>query len=177
MTDFPILPATAGDGPAIESLLDDAFGLDRRLKTSYRLREREEPAEGLSFVARAGDGSLAGAVSLWHLRIGPHGAPALLLGPLAVSPRHQSKGLGLKLMDKGISEARARGHGLIILVGDAPYYAKMGFVQVPEGQMLMPGPVDPRRLLALELKPGALAAARGLILSPSRFSGSRATSR
>lgn len=173
MTAFAIEPVAPGDAAPIEAMLDASFGPGRRTKTSYRLREREAPVPGLSFVAR-GQGKLLGAISFWHLRIGPEGARALLLGPLAVDPAHQGLGIGLALMQQGIAAAKAQGHELILLVGDAPYYAKVGFSPVPEGQLLMPGPVDARRLLALELVPGSLAKARGLILPPHRFSGPRA---
>jgi predicted N-acetyltransferase YhbS len=168
MTSFVIEPQKPGDAAFIEAMLDASFGIGRRVKTSYRLREREEAAEGLSFVARDPSGLLVGAISFWHLRIGPDRAAALLLGPLAVHPDHQAQGIGLALMKQGLAVAKGQGHGLIILVGDAPYYARVGFQPVPEGQMLMPGPVDLRRLLALELKPGMLAGAHGLILPPHR---------
>lgn len=168
MTSFVIEPQQPGDAAAIEAMLDASFGVGRRVKTSYRLREREEAASGLSFVARDPSGVLVGAISFWHLRIGRDRVPALLLGPLAVHPDHQAQGIGLALMRQGLDVAKARGHGLVILVGDAPYYARVGFVPVPVGQMLMPGPVDARRLLALEFKPGMLAGAHGLILPPHR---------
>lgn len=168
MTSFVIEPQKLGDAAFIEAMLDASFGIGRRVKTSYRLREREEAAEGLSFVTRDAAGVLVGAISFWHLRIGRDRVPALLLGPLAVHPDHQGQGIGLALMKHGLDAARAMGHGLVILVGDAPYYARVGFEPVPQGQMMMPGPVDLRRLLALELKPGQLAAAHGLILPPHR---------
>ena len=168
MTSFHIEPQKPGDAPLIEAMLDASFGIGRRVKTSYRLREREEAADGLSFVARDAAGVLVGAISFWHLRIGRDRFSALLLGPLAVHPDHQKLGIGLGLMKHGLATAKAQGHGLVILVGDAPYYARVGFLPVPEGQMIMPGPVDLRRLLALELTPGALAGAHGLILPPLR---------
>ena len=164
-------PQLATDAPAIEALLDLSFGLGRKSKTSYRLRERSQPADGLSLVVRDGELGLSGALSFWPLKIGAGGARALLLGPLAVHPQRQNLGVGLALMKAGIAKAAARGHRLMILVGDAPYYARVGFNQVPEGRLLLPGPVDPLRLLALELEPGALSGARGLVLSPARFNG------
>jgi len=131
------------------------FGLSRRAKTSYRLREGESPASGLSFVALGDDGKLIGAVSFWHLFIGDVGTPALLLGPLAVSPALQGKGVGRALMHHGLDLARNMGHRLVVLVGDEPYYARVGFAKLPEGRLILPGPVDPVRLLYLELQPGA----------------------
>ena len=92
-------------------------------------------------------------------------------GPLAVHPQRQNLGIGLALMRRGIGIAKAQGHRLMILVGDAPYYARVGFAQIPEGRLIMPGPVEPKRLLALELAPDALAGVEGLVLSPARFNG------
>lgn len=165
-----IEPVKDSDQPAIEAILDRAFGLGRRTKTSYRFREGEEAVDGLSFVALAESGDVVGAISFWHLRIGEVGVPALLLGPLAVEPDLQGKGIGLRLMQHGLAEARAAGHGLVILVGDLPYYSRVGFSKVPDGQLDFPGPVDTDRLLCLELVHGALAHCSGLVVSPRRFS-------
>ena len=172
---FSISPESPGDSAEIEALLDHCFGVGRRTKTTYRLREGETPVSSLCHVARSRCGRLVGANSFWDLRIGDEGAPALLLGPLAVAPDLQNKGIGRALMHRGIEEARGLGHKLIILVGDEPYYGRVGFQQVPPGQLLLPGPVDPARLLFLELEPGALEAVQGLVLGPRRFSGLRDT--
>jgi predicted N-acetyltransferase YhbS len=56
----------------------------------------------------------------------------------------------------------------VILVGDMPYYARSGFVPVPPGQIVLPGPVDPARLLALELAPSALAGVKGVVKGYAR---------
>ena len=67
-------------------------------------------------------------------------------------------------MVKSLDAARKAGHRLVLLVGDAPYYERLGFRAVPQGQLIMPGPVDPERLLCCELRDGALAAAKGKIM-------------
>jgi predicted N-acetyltransferase YhbS len=160
---------SSSDVPHIEALLDLAFGLDRHTKTSYRLREGNRPVPGLSFVARDPDLGVVGAISFWPLKIGRSGADALLLGPLAVHPERQNIGIGRALMRKGLGKATALGHRLVILVGDEPYYSRVGFSRVPEGRLVMPGPVDSHRLLYLELVPGALARVHGLVLPPHRY--------
>ena len=166
---FPVENTKATDQPLIEQLLDIAFGIDRRTKTSYRLREGSTPAEGLSLVVRDADVGVAGSISFWPLAIGQVGTPALLLGPLVVHPKRQNLGVGLTLMQEGLARAKAQGHKLVILVGDAPYYARVGFQKLPEGQLLLPGPVDPQRFLYVELVPGTLALTHGLVLPPHRF--------
>ena len=88
---------------------------------------------------------------------------AALLGPVAVDPEHRRLGLGTKLMNEALAAARAGGTALVILVGDHPYYGRFGFKVVPAGQIVFPGPVNPMRVLACELKDGAVADYRGLI--------------
>jgi predicted N-acetyltransferase YhbS len=170
---FAITTACDADSAEIEALLDACFGLARRTKTTYRLREGEHPVA--AHVARDPFGRLVGANSFWDLKIGEAGVPALLLGPLAVAPDLQGQGIGRALMRHGIAESRKVGHRLMLLVGDEPYYGRVGFRQVSPGKLLLPGPVDPARLLFLELVPGALEAAGGLVLGPRRFNGLRDT--
>jgi predicted N-acetyltransferase YhbS len=158
--------ALSADQPLIETMLDHAFGLSRRTKTSYRLREGSTPVPGLSLVVRDEELGLGGAISFWPIVAG--GFPSLLLGPLVVHWQRQNRGIGLALMREGLRRAQAEGHALVILVGDAPYYARVGFQKIPEGHLAMPGPVDADRFLFLELRAGALGAAKGLILPPHR---------
>jgi predicted N-acetyltransferase YhbS len=154
------------DAQAREHFLDRAYGPARFTKCSARLREDRLPAQGLSFVATEG-GRIIGTVRLWNVSAGP-GRPALLLGPLAVSPEHQSKGIGGKLMRHAIAAARMRGHGAILLIGDAAYYERFGFSAEKAGSLWMPGRYEQSRLLALELLPGALNGALGLIGATGR---------
>lgn len=159
------------DAAAVELLLDVSFGIDRRIKSSYRLREGNHPVPGLSMVIRDAELGLAGTISFWPLRIGPDGAAALLLGPLAVHPERQNLGIGLALMRQGLARATAMGHRLVLLVGDEPYYGRAGFRKLPPGLIGMPGPVNADRFLYLELVPGALAGIAGMALPPYRFAG------
>jgi predicted N-acetyltransferase YhbS len=168
-TTFLVENTKTADQPLIEQLLDIAFGIDRRVKTSYRLREGSVPAEGLSLVVRDADVGVAGAISFWPLVIGKAGTPALLLGPLVVHPERQNIGVGLALMQEGLARAKARGHKFVILVGDAPYYARVGFQKLPVSKLILPGPVNPERFLYVELVQGALSETRGLVLPPHRF--------
>lgn len=149
------------DVVAREILLDACFGPARSLKTSERLREGRLPAEGLSLTAEH-DGRVVGTVRLWHVSAGL-GRPALLLGPLAVDPALQGYGLGSSLMRASIARACARGHGALILVGDAPYYARFGFSGDLVAGLAMPGPFERERLLGLNLRRGALDGAVGIL--------------
>lgn len=166
---FNISESLPEDQSEIEHLLDLSFGISRRTKTSYRLREGNHPIDGLSLVIRDDRIGIAGAISFWPLRIGAEGMPALLLGPLAVHPERQNLGIGLALMREGLARAKALGHKLAILVGDEPYYARVGFRKLPEDLLIMPGPTDHARLLYLEMAPGVLEGVSGLVLPPHRF--------
>lgn len=154
-------PVEAG---AREALLDLALGKRRRRKTSERLRENRLPADGLSFAAKLGNGRIIGTLRLWHIAAGD-GRAALLLGPLAVHPSYQKRGVGSALMRTALERAAALGHRAVVLVGDEAYYRRFGFSKKLTEQLRMPGPFDRDRLLALELAPGALAGARGLIVA------------
>jgi predicted N-acetyltransferase YhbS len=173
---FSLVPCAPGDHDGIEHLLDLCFGLGRRTKTSYRLREGERAMPGLSFLARTDQLPIAGAISYWRVFVGERAVPALLLGPLAVHPDLQGQGVGLALMQHTLALAKARGERLVILVGDEPYYARVGFRRLPAGRLVMPGHVDPHRFLYLELVDGALDGVEGLVLSPRRLRQKRRAS-
>ncbi len=169
---FVIAEETPADVVARENLLDRAMGQDRRKKSSEKLRRGRLPAEGLALVARDSDGHVIGTVRLWNVEAGvsASGTPveALLLGPLAVDSAHEGKGIGGALMRAAIAEAHARGHGAILLVGDAPYYERFGFFADKTQHLVMPGPFARDRFLALELKPGWLAGAAGMLVASGR---------
>jgi len=130
-------------------------------KTAYRIREGVDHLLDLSFTARVGT-LLVGSLWLTAIRIGE--AKALLLGPLTVEPPFRSRGIGKKLIDRALAEARAKGHRLVVLVGDESYYGRCGFKRVPGRTIEMPGPVDPARLLVCELVEGAREGVSGPVL-------------
>jgi predicted N-acetyltransferase YhbS len=161
---FAIRAERASDVAAREALLDVCFGLNRHLRTCQRLRDGRTPAEGLAFSAVRQDGEkcrLVGTLRLWHVSAGD--VPALVLGPLAVDPSCREFGVGAALMRQALAAAEAAGHGAVILLGDAPYYARFGFSARKTGELSLPGPFERDRLLALELREGTLEGARGMI--------------
>jgi len=157
-----VRPQTSGHAKAVEALLDLAFGPGRFAKASYRLREGVDAIDTLSFVAEYTDEAqqrLAGSIRYWPVQIGPNAegsiTDALLLGPIAVAPDMQGKGAGVALMEASLAAASEQGHALVLLVGDLPYYERVGFSKVPAGQITMPQPFDPERLLWRALLPAA----------------------
>jgi len=166
--EFPVLadlslniqPETPEDDPAIEKLSERTFGPGRFARSAYRLREGVEHRRELSYTARIGT-LLVGSVRLTPITIG--GTKALLLGPLTVEPPFRSRGVGRALMEASIKAAKDDGAKLILLVGDEPYYGRMGFAKVAPGRVKLPGPVDPDRVLIAEIAPGAFEGVEGAV--------------
>jgi predicted N-acetyltransferase YhbS len=171
---FAIRAERASDVVAREALLDACFGDNRHTRTCQRLRDGRAPAEGLALSA-VRQGRLVGTVRLWHVSVG--GVPALMLGPLAVDDSCRSLGLGAALMDHALAVAKARGHGAMILLGDAPYYARFGFTADKTGELSLPGPFERDRLLGFELRQGALDGAWGMIAATGAFAPKARASR
>lgn len=162
MTDLnlTISPETPNDALPIERLHERTFGPGRFVLSAYRLREHVDHIDALSFTARIGT-LLVGSVRLLPVMIGD--TPALLLGPLTVEPPFRARGVGRALLDRALTDAKAQGHRLIVLVGDEPYYGRVGFKAIPKGRVTMPGPVDYSRLLVAELVEGAFEGVSGPI--------------
>jgi predicted N-acetyltransferase YhbS len=157
---FAIRAERSSDVAAREALLDACFGDNRHTRTCQRLRDGRAPAEGLALSATV-RGRLVGTVRLWHVSAG--GIPALMLGPLAVEDSSRKLGAGAALMVHALAAAKARGHRAVILLGDAPYYARFGFSAAKTGELSLPGPFERDRLLGLELADGVLDGAWGMI--------------
>ncbi len=158
---FAIRAERTSDVTAREALLDACFGDNRHARTCQRLRDGRAPAEGLAFSAVM-RGRLVGTVRLWHVSAG--GIPALVLGTLAVASAYRKLGVGAALMDHALAAARARGHRAVLLLGDAPYYARFGFSAEKARELALSGAFERERLLGLELEEGALDGAWGIIV-------------
>lgn len=160
-----IRPVGADDAAAITELHKAAFGPGRFARTAYRIREGTPFATPHCRVAFLGR-RLVAALRFTSITVGGRG-DALLLGPIAVDPADRGKGHGQALIAKSLADAAAAGVRLVLLVGDMPYYGRFGFKPVTPGQILLSGPVNPARLLALELQEGVLAEYRGLVAAAS----------
>ena len=155
-----ILPESGDDAQSIERLHERTFGPGRYARAAYRIREGVTHNLDLSFTARIGT-LLVGSVRLSPIHIGE--TPALLLGPLTVEPPFRDRGIGLSLIERALQEAKAKGHKLVVLVGDESYYQRCGFQRITKGMVTMPGPVDPQRLLVAELSDAAFDGVSGPI--------------
>ncbi|MFC4271198.1 GNAT family N-acetyltransferase [Sneathiella chungangensis] len=175
-----IIHERPGDAPLIEPLLDRCFGPDRFKKTAYEVRKNIEPLPELSFVTLEGE-RLVATIRYWPITIGGR-TPALLLGPIAVEPELQGKGIGVALIRKSLTVAEDLGHRLIVLVGDPEYYGQFGFRNAAVLGFQLPGPVEERRFLVKECGEGALEQVTGTIAGATldtefagRIAGARET--
>lgn len=155
------------DGPAIEDLLDAAFGRDRLSRPSYRLRERVAPISGLGFVARD-ENRLVATLRFWPVVIGD-AAPALLLGPLAVDAAYRHRAIASSLIARGLEDATNNGHRMVAAVGDLGLFGRFGFIAAAPLGLVMPGLADAGRLLVMALAPGALDSFTGAAARGTRF--------
>ncbi|WP_417841224.1 GNAT family N-acetyltransferase [Terasakiella sp.] len=149
------------DEEKVFALVARALGENWTTKSSHQLRIGRDPVKDLSLVAFLKD-ELVGTVRLWDIQAGNAG-DALLLGPLAVEPRLHGLGLGKAMLLKVIDLAGKAGYGAIVLVGDGPYYERVGFSAKPTWLMRMPGRYDQNRLLGYELIEGYLSGKDGVI--------------
>lgn len=157
-----ILHERPDDAALIDALLDSAFGPGRTAKTVYKLREGVPHDPALAFVALE-DGQLRGSIRYWPILLGEARVPSVMLGPLAVDPAYKGQGYGKALMRHSLAQAASLGHRSVILVGDPEYYNPFGFTREKTLGLKLPGPVDERRFLGLELVPGALEGVSGMI--------------
>jgi predicted N-acetyltransferase YhbS len=157
-------PLLVHETPAMEAavthLIDRVFGPGRFAKSSERLREGNTLLPDCSFVALR-DSEPVGCCRMWPVTIG--GEPVAFLGPLAVDPDERSAGLGQALVESAVEAARAAGWRAVLLVGDGPYFGRVGFTNAHTAGVVMPGPVDQRRVLLLPLTAAGDEGLAGLV--------------
>ncbi len=163
MSDIAYRPERPDDGPLIEALIDRAFGPGRHAKAADRLREGNTLIADLSMTAWEGD-RLAGSVRMWPVRIG--GEPVVFLGPIAVEAELRKHRIGQTLVERACEASARAGWRAVLLVGDAPYFGRVGFEAAPARDVRMPGPVDQRRVLLKALVEGGADGLAGLVTIP-----------
>lgn len=141
------------DGPAVDALIERAFGPGRYAKASERVREFATFAPEMSVCAWSKDGGigdrLLGCARMWHVRVG--GRRVMFLGPFAVELGERNAGFGARMITRACEAARAAGESHVVLVGDEAYFGRVGFAAAPGRQVILPGPVDQRRVLVRAL--------------------------
>lgn len=161
ISDVTFIQETPAHDAEIEAINAEAFGPGRFVKSSYKIREGGPHDRSMSFVV-VKDGHVIASVRMTPIAAGK--GRAMLLGPLAVKPEFKNQGLGKALVRMALEAAQKAGVGVTMLVGDAPYYEPLGFRRIPDGQVVMPRPTDPNRMLAVEHIPGALSELKGSVI-------------
>ncbi|MFY0614532.1 MAG: N-acetyltransferase [Hyphomicrobiaceae bacterium] len=165
LSDIDVRGVGRSDLNAISALHEDAFGPGRFTRTAYRVREGTPHFSPHCRAGWRGD-ALVGAVTMTAVTLGDATGAHWLLGPLAVRANANNKGLGQRLVKDALrSVESACATATVILVGDVEYYGRLGFEAVPRGTLLLPGPVDPSRLLIWRGSDGAREIPAGLIKS------------
>jgi predicted N-acetyltransferase YhbS len=160
MTAITYRPEQPANAPRIDALIDRAFGPGRHAKAADRLREGNRVIADLSFTAWDGE-TLVGSVRLWPVTIG--GAPVVFLGPIAVEAQLRKHRIGQTLVEQACEAAAKAGWRAVLLVGDAPYFGRVGFDAAPAAGVRMPGPVDQRRVLLKALREGGAEGLTGRV--------------
>jgi predicted N-acetyltransferase YhbS len=168
ISQFVFAPEEPAHDAEIEEINAEAFGPGRFTRAAQRIREGGPHDRRLSFVALSGS-NVIGSVRQTPVKAG--GGRALLLGPLAVRPAWKNIGIGRRLMAMALDAAKKGGWPAVVLVGDEPYYGPLGFNRMPRNQISLPGPVDPNRVLAHEIEPGAVARLKGMLDHEERAKG------
>lgn len=140
---MPLISLNQVPPAEVEALLDDAFGTDRHQRTAYLLRKGMSVVDHLSFGI-VKDGQCIGSIQCWP--IAADSTHILLVGPVAVAPAWQNRGLGHQLMNAMVA-AILPDDPPMVMIGDPEYYGRFGFDAEGTSQWLLPGPWEPRRLL------------------------------
>ncbi|RCL03754.1 MAG: hypothetical protein JSC161_000516 [Candidatus Tokpelaia sp. JSC161] len=144
----------------IENLHATAFGPARYTRAAHFIRHGGSHDRSISFIASAYQKIIA-SIRMTPIIIGF--SKALLLGPIVVSSTYKNAGIGSTLINMALKAAEKKRHKLVILIGDEAYYRRFHFLHVHADQMIMPLPVNPKRLLGREFTPGALSKANGIV--------------
>lgn len=164
-----IRPETTKDGSAIRAVNRAAFGREAEGELVDALR-----AAGAVICSLVADeeGEIVGHVlfSPAVLEDGEVYTAVAGLGPVAVLPEHQGRGIGSALIDAGLTICRERGYAIAVVLGHQAYYPRFGFCPA--------WPLDIRwehgaegAFMVMELRPGGLAGARGIIRYRPEFDG------
>lgn len=150
----------AADLDAIRRVNEEAFGREVEAHIVERLRKRG--ALTVSLVA-VENGEVVGHIAFSPVTIesGPSSFEAMGLGPIAVLPAHQGKGVGSQLVRAGLDECRRLGYEVVFLVGHAEYYPRFGFVRARPRGIECEVEVPDDAWMVLELREGALAGWQG----------------
>jgi predicted N-acetyltransferase YhbS len=163
---------TIDDHAAVDALNLAAFGGDREVRLVQSLRGGGVPVTSL--VATDADHVVAHAMFTPVTVSGEDGTSftASALGPVAVHPDHQRRGIGSALIRTGLRQLRDHhGESIVFVIGHPWYYPRFGFAPARPLSVPWEHKVADEVFMVLELRPGALAGRRGVVRYLPEFNG------
>ncbi len=163
-TEAPLLirDEASGDYAGVAALVTAAFGQPDEARLVAALRGQE----GVTSLVLERAGDLLGHLLFSPVRVQPDDGPAwpaMALAPVAITPRHQGRGLGSQLIEAGLDRLRAAGHDVCVLLGHPDYYPRFGFRPAPPLGLTCRWEVPDPVFQVLALQPGSLAGRTGRV--------------
>ena len=133
---------------------------------------RDKKVHAISMVA-VGDNRIVGHILFSPVTVETDGSTVALLGlaPMAVLAAYQRKGIGSKLVEKGLAESRAKGYPAVVVLGHPGYYPRFGFVPSIKYNITSEYDVPSDVFMIKELQPGVLAGISGIAKYHKAFAG------
>ncbi len=153
---------TTADRDAVRAVNDAAFGRASEGRVVDALRERGELE--VSLVAEE-DGAVVGHIAFSPAALHGDDGPRVIaaLGPMAVRPDHQRRGIGSRLVVAGLDGCRRLGRGVVVVLGHPNLYPRFGFTVARPLGITCEYPVPDEAFMVAELTPRALAGHRGVV--------------
>jgi putative acetyltransferase len=157
------------DIPSIRRLNEIAFGQKAEANLVDALRQRG--AITLSLVALEGD-RIVGHILFSPVTIEQESSTikAVELGPMAVLPEYQNKGIGSQLVKHGIEELKNQGVDLIVVLGHPAFYPRFGFVPASTYSLRCEYDVPDEVFMAFVINEEAARGIKGTVHYQSEFS-------
>lgn len=157
-----IRPEAVADLPAIRHVLAQAFGRTAEADLVDRLRAQ---GHTIALLVAVLDDRIVGYIAFSPLSLASATPtrPIAGLGPMAVLPDLQRRGIGGRLVQEGLTACRQAGYGGVVVLGHPGYYPRFGFLPASTFRLICAYPVPDEVFMALELHPGALQGCHGLV--------------
>ena len=155
------------DQQAIFAVHAAAFETSAEARLVTALREQTRPL--ISLVAEQA-GRVVGHILFSPVTLEPPGNVSMVgLGPMAVLPEKQFKGIGSELVRSGLDECRAAGIQAVVVLGHPGYYPRFGFEPASRFGLRCEYDVPDEVFMAIETHPGALPRVRCVVRYHAAF--------
>jgi len=163
-----VRPQTPGDAAAIRRVNEAAFGGTVEADLVEKIHSRQ--AFTLSLVATGEDGVVGHILfSLVTIESESLSFTAVSLGPMAVLPAHQGRGIGSQLVRAGLEECQRLGHEIVVVLGHPDYYPRFDFVPASTYGVKCEYEVPDEAFMVAELREGALVGRSGTVKYQPEF--------